>query len=90
MALVKQHPEIFEWLLNKFSCFWPATIFDEWFKPILLTQQHFFEPEYLQKMVQVVLQSRTMVCFFGNMSFKKQRVWLSDLINDLQSSGQAD
>ena len=90
MALVKQNPEIFEWLMNNCSNYWPQTLFDEWFKPIFLTQYNFFDPEYFNKITTIVMRSETMLSFYGNLSFKKQRVWLTDLVNELQSTGNSD
>ena len=73
IALVRQNLDCLEWLLQNFACFWPTTLFDEWFKPIFLRQSGYFEPAYFRKMTTIMMRSNTCHAIFGNMASKKAR-----------------
>ena len=36
VALVKRHVGCLAWLLDRYSCYWPKSLFEDWFKPLLL------------------------------------------------------
>ena len=41
MALNKHHDKIFEYLLTRYSRFWPKSLFEEWFKNIIFDSKGF-------------------------------------------------
>ena len=83
IALVKKHNNIFEYLLDKFHQFWPATIFD-WFKEKFQSFDNFSQDHVLE-VIRIFLRSKTAVSVFGGLTCKKQKIWIHDFVSKIET-----
>ena len=85
MALVKKHNEIFAYLLDKFHSFWPANMFQQWFKE-KFSNFEYFSQDHVLEVIRIYFRSKTAISIFGGLTNKKQKVWIHDFVNLIETA----
>lgn len=85
MAIVRQKNDMLKYLLNEYSSFWPTNIFWDWFANIFFRNSYFSQEHFLQ-VIRIFFKSKTCRSVFGGLTAKKQRQWISDFINQIEST----
>lgn len=86
IAMVKQRLKILEYLLNEFSQFWPKNLFEEWFHQKLIQNNQLYSQDNFLEIIRIFFRSATAKSLLSCLTFKKQKEWISKLVNDLESN----
>ena len=90
MSLVKENNEIFSYLLQHYSQYWPKNLFDDWFKEVLFKHFSFFSQDHILQVIRIFFSSKTCRSIYGGLVAKKQKEWIIELVNQIESSFSLD
>ena len=85
MALVKQHNDILTFLLDNYHQYWPKNLFDDWFKERLF-KNDLFTQEHILEVIRIFFRSKTCKSIFGSLTARKQKEWIFELVNEIEST----
>lgn len=85
MALIRSHHDILQYLLDCYSKYWPKNIFDDWFKDKLIHHK-FFSQDHILKVIRIYFSSKTCKSVFSAMTSKKQKEWICEFVNQIETS----
>ena len=85
IALVKQKNDILAFLLDNYHQYWPKNLFDDWFKERLF-KNDYFSQEHILEVIRIFFRSKTCKSIFGGLTARKQKEWIYEFVNEIESS----
>lgn len=73
------------YLLDNYHQYWPKNLFEDWFKERFFKNDYFSQEHFLE-VIRIFFRSKTCKSIFGCLSTRKQKEWIYEFVNEIESS----